>query len=136
MRISNHIEATATASPSSENGVTMIIAIGVMFVTSLLLVAAFTAANGDIHTSRITVDQKKAYYAALAGIQEYEYQLQYNPNYWQSCPEPHGKVTGDPQRRKRRIRELRSDDAGRRARDPEASKTCNSASPFSTMIES
>ena len=32
----------------SESGFTMIIAIGVMFVTSLLLAAAFTAANGDI----------------------------------------------------------------------------------------
>ena len=29
----------------------MIIAIGVMFVTGLLLVAAFTVANGDVHNS-------------------------------------------------------------------------------------
>ena len=37
----------------------MIIAIGVMFVTSLLLVAAFTAANGDVHNSQITSNRRR-----------------------------------------------------------------------------
>src|ERR1035441_1672313 len=53
----------------------MIIAIMVMFVSSLLMVAAFTAANGDIHLSHIDLTQKQAYFAALAGVQEYEYGL-------------------------------------------------------------
>jgi Tfp pilus assembly protein PilX len=120
-----------------ERGFTMLIAIGVMFVTSLLLVAAFTAANGDVHTSRLTVDQKKAYYAALAGIQEYEYQLQYNPNYWQSCPAPHGEVTGEPSKAAKEESEGSYEVTTLAAKtDPEASKTCNTASPFSTIIES
>ncbi len=73
----------------------MIIAIGVMFVTSLLLVAAFAVANGDIHLSSTDTNQKKAYYAALAGVQQYEYLLQANPNYWQTCEAPKSTVPAE-----------------------------------------
>ncbi|HXB16607.1 MAG TPA: hypothetical protein VNV44_12795 [Solirubrobacteraceae bacterium] len=71
--------------PRAQDGFTMIIAIGVMFVTALVLVAAFTVANGDVHNSRRSTLEKQAYYAALAGIQEYEVLLQQEPNYWQNC---------------------------------------------------
>ena len=66
----------------------MIIAMGVMLVTSLLLTAAFLAARGDIHLSHTDTAQKEAYYAALAGVQEFEYEMQVNPDYWQTCGEP------------------------------------------------
>ena len=39
-----------------------------MLVTSLLLVAAFTSANSEIHLTATDRAQKKAYYAAVAGI--------------------------------------------------------------------
>jgi hypothetical protein len=107
----------------------MIIALGVMFVTSLLLVVAFTAANGDIHNSQTNVDQKKAYYAAVAGVQEYEYQLQHNPNYWESCPKPSGEVPGEG-KQTFAVTTLAA------KTDPEASKVCSAASPFSTIVES
>ena len=63
----------------------MIIALGVMFVTGLLLVAAFTAAHGDVEASHENVTDKQAYYAALAGMQQYEYKLEANPSYWETC---------------------------------------------------
>ena len=66
----------------------MIITLGVMLVTSLLLVAAFTAANGEIRLTSIDKAQKKAYYAAEAGIQDYEYHLTQNGNYLSYCTEP------------------------------------------------
>lgn len=66
----------------------MIIAIGVMFVSSLLLLAAFTAANGEIHLSSSDTAQKKAYYAALAGIENYEQHLTQDGNYLTYCTEP------------------------------------------------
>ncbi len=118
-----------------ERGFTMIIAIGVMFVTSMLLVAAFTAVNGDVHNSQTNVDQKKAYYAAAAGIQEYEYQLQANPDYWETCPAPKGEVPGEG-------KETFEDTTLAATTDPEAAKgtppekVCNASSPFSTIIES
>ena len=57
----------------------MIIAMGVMLVTSLLLTASFLATQGDIRLSHTDTAQKEAYYAALAGVQEFEYQMQVNP---------------------------------------------------------
>jgi len=114
---------------ADDRGFTMIIAIMVMFVTSLLLVAAFTAANGEVHNSQINVEQKQAYYAALAGVQEYEYQLQFNPNYWQTCPEPKGAVPGE-ETESYAVTTLSA------KTNPEASKKCNAANPFSTIIES
>lgn len=73
-------------SASREDGFTMIIALGVMFVTSLILAAVFVAANGDIGLTRTDTAQKKAYYAALAGISTYKYHLASKSDYWKSCP--------------------------------------------------
>jgi Tfp pilus assembly protein PilX len=70
-----------------EAGFTMIVAIIVLFVTSLLVAGALVAANGDIHATSTDTSRKKAYYAALAGINAYQYQLSANPNYWIKCPE-------------------------------------------------
>ncbi|HEY2535790.1 MAG TPA: hypothetical protein VGI24_02280 [Solirubrobacteraceae bacterium] len=64
----------------------MIIALGVLFVTSLILAAVFVAADGDIGLTRTDTAQKKAYYAALAGISTYKYHLASEPNYWKKCP--------------------------------------------------
>lgn len=66
----------------------MIIVIGVMFVTSLLLVAAFTSTRSDIHLTSADASQKKAYYAAQAGIEDYEYHLTQDGNYLSYCTEP------------------------------------------------
>src|ERR1700680_2932218 len=81
--------------PGAEAGFTMIIALGVMLVSSLLLVATFTAIRGDAHQSHVDVTQKQAYFAALAGIQEYQYKLEANANYWSTCPKPEGAVPGE-----------------------------------------
>jgi Tfp pilus assembly protein PilX len=69
----------------SQEGVTIVIAMGVMLVTSLLLAGAFVATQDDIGLSHTDTMQKQAYYAALAGVQEFEYKMQVNPNYWQTC---------------------------------------------------
>jgi Tfp pilus assembly protein PilX len=71
-----------------EDGVTMIIVISVMFITSLLLVAAFTAAGGEIHLTKTDRAQKKAYYAAEAGIEDYEYHLTQDGDYLGYCANP------------------------------------------------
>jgi Tfp pilus assembly protein PilX len=71
-----------------QEGFTLILVLGVMLVTSLLLVAAFTAANGEIHLTSTDRAQKKAYYAAEAGIEDYEYHLTQDGNYLSYCTEP------------------------------------------------
>ena len=66
----------------------MIIVISVMFITSLLLVAVFTAASGEIHLTRTDRAQKKAYYAAEAGVEDYEYHLTQDGDYLSYCASP------------------------------------------------
>jgi hypothetical protein len=63
----------------------MIVTIGVLLVTSLLLVASFTAASGDINLTHVDLSAKKAYYAAKAGISNYAFHLNADFNYWTYC---------------------------------------------------
>jgi hypothetical protein len=117
----------------AQDGVTMIIAMFVMLVTSLLLVAVFTAANGDTQISHIDLTQKQAYDAALTGAQEYEYKLEANPDYWESCPEPKGNVPGESSE-SFEVTTLPANSA------PSTENTCSEAkppsNPFKTLIES
>jgi len=75
-----------------ESGYTLIFAIVVMFVSSLLITAALASTSGDIHLTRTYTSQQKAYFAAQAGIQVYEYHLSVEPNYWLSCPKTSSTV--------------------------------------------
>ncbi len=107
----------------------MIITIGVMFVAGLLTIAAFTAANGDIHLSHEDNSQKQAYYAALAGIQAYEYQMQVNPDYWETCNAPSGNVAEGSSERYE-VKLLVASTA------PFGTTACSTSKPFETMIQS
>jgi Tfp pilus assembly protein PilX len=71
-----------------DDGVTMIVILGVMTVTSLLVIAAFTSANGEVHLTATDTSQKKAYYAAEAGVEDYEYHLTQDGDYLDYCTEP------------------------------------------------
>jgi len=114
---------------AGQGGFTMIIALGVMFVTSLLLVAAFTAANGEVAATKTTANQKQAYYAALAGVQEYEYLLQSNPDYWETCVGPKNTVAEEPVERYE-VSLLPASTA------PTGTTECVTTNPFATEIES
>ena len=70
---------------ASEDGFTMFAALGVMLVTTMLSVAAFAAANGDITVSRVDQDRKQAFAAAEAGMNDYTFHLADDPSYWSYC---------------------------------------------------
>ncbi|MFZ1155373.1 MAG: hypothetical protein WAN93_10760, partial [Solirubrobacteraceae bacterium] len=106
----------------------MIVVLGVLFVGGLLAVAAFTATNGDINLSHRDSTEKQAYYAALAGVQEYEYQMQANPDYWETCKTPSGEVPQE-ENEQYEIKLLVASTAG-------ALKECSTSKPFESMIES
>jgi Tfp pilus assembly protein PilX len=94
MRMIEHLSAMYAAaqrrlpSARSEGGFTMIVALGVLLVSSLLLTAAFVAAGGDIHLSHNDTVAKKAYYAAQAGVNDYLYHLTQDGNYLTYCTTP------------------------------------------------
>jgi Tfp pilus assembly protein PilX len=86
-RITDPIRRLAAAL-GQEDGLTMIFILGVMTVTSLLVIVAFTSANGEIHLTSTDRAQKKAYYAAEAGVEDYEYHLTQDGNYLDYCVSP------------------------------------------------
>ncbi len=64
----------------------MIFALLALLVTGALVAAALSAANGDITLTHRTTSQEKAYFAAVAGIDRYQYQITSSPEYWKQCP--------------------------------------------------
>jgi hypothetical protein len=75
-----------------ERGFTMLLALYVLVITTLLLGAAYVAVLSDTGPARTDLDQKRAYAAAQAGIEQYDYDLNQNPNYWEGCPTPSGTI--------------------------------------------
>jgi len=106
----------------AEHGFTMIVVLGVMLVASVVLAAGFAASGNQIELSHKSVVAQQAYYGALAGVQEFEYQLQSNPNYWESCPSPAGTEEGEHYE----VKLLGAN----------GHSACNSAEPFKSAIES
>jgi Tfp pilus assembly protein PilX len=70
---------------AAEHGFTMVVVLGVLMVTSLLTAATVIALQGEIRLGSTNLSSKQAYSAAEAGVQAYLYQLNQNPNYWETC---------------------------------------------------
>ena len=70
---------------AAEDGWTLIAVLGVMLAGMALSVAAYAAAGGDTHLSRNDEDQKRAYAAAEAGVQDYFFHLTQDNAYWAKC---------------------------------------------------
>ncbi len=70
---------------AAEHGFTMVVVLGVLLVTSLLTAATVVALQGEIRLGSTNLSSKRAYAAAAAGVQAYLYQLNQNPNYWETC---------------------------------------------------
>ena len=64
----------------------MLLALIVLTVTTLMIAAAFVAANGDIGNSQHDLDGKRAYYAARAGLANFLYKVNKNTELWKTCP--------------------------------------------------
>ncbi len=63
----------------------MVIAIVVLLIGSLLVAGALTLVRGDIQLTSTETAQKKAYFAAVSGINEYKYRLNVEPGAWKAC---------------------------------------------------
>jgi hypothetical protein len=70
---------------ASESGFVMVVALGVLTVTSLLIAAIYVGVMADTQATSRSTDTEQAYYAARAGENAFLYQLDQNPNYWTTC---------------------------------------------------
>ncbi len=101
----------------------MIFAIIILFVSSLLVAAAFIAASGDVKLTHTTSSEKKAYYAALAGIAAFKYQLEAGPYYWKTCPSIPANATKEEKEGKRPVGEKVKESAEEAKRNAEEKRT-------------
>ncbi len=111
----------------------MLMALGVMVVAALLMAVAFKAASSDVQLSHADTTQKQAYYAALAGIQEYEYHLQANPDYWQTCATPSGSLREEEHKTEEEHYEIKLLPA---STAPTGTTACSTSNPVASMIQS
>ena len=72
----------------NESGLSMIIMLSVLTVTSMIIVAAYTSGTGEVRLTALDVAGKRAYYAAQAGISEYASHLAQDSNYLAFCTKP------------------------------------------------
>jgi Tfp pilus assembly protein PilX len=70
---------------NDEAGFTMIMTVIGLTLIAMLAVVAVTAVNGDTHLTRYDLNQKQAYEAAKAGIDDYAYHLHAENSYWTHC---------------------------------------------------
>jgi Tfp pilus assembly protein PilX len=70
---------------SDEGGFTLAVAMGIMLIASIVCVAAFQAAGGDLVPSGENSDRKQAFASAESGIAWYQSRLASDPDYWQKC---------------------------------------------------
>jgi type II secretory pathway pseudopilin PulG len=122
-----------------EEGFTMIVTLLTLLITSVLVAAALSAASGDAGLVRNDLDQKKAYYAAQAGISDYAFHVNQDVNYWTYCagvPAPTA-VNQWGSTANRRIVPGSTDESYALELLPANNATaCDPANPISTMIES
>ncbi len=74
-----------------EGGFTLLMTLAILFVSSLLVAGALANASGDVHLTRSNTGADDAYYAAQAGLQVYEYNLNSSLEYWKTCPHSEGE---------------------------------------------
>ena len=131
---------------TDERGFTMVVTMGVLMVSSLLLVAAFTATDGDTSVVRNDLDQKKAYYAAQAAISNYAFHLNQDVSYWKYCYTSatqggRSPAPGGPSAPANRVQVPGSADESYSwvplaASTAPAPPTCDPLNPVPTMLES
>jgi len=107
----------------SRDGFSIVLVLSVMLVTGLLLAAGFSALIGDVGLTQTCTNHTQAYYGALAGVQEYDYKLEANPDYWETCEAPSGEQEGVHYE----VKVL--------AASTSKESACNPASPFASAIE-
>lgn len=134
----------AAAISRDESGFTMIVTLAVLVTASLLMAAAFAAANGDIHLTQTDTNAKKAYYAAQAGISQYVYHLNQDINYWTYCTggsaaSNHALNQAGSTANKVPVPGASEEEYAIQllpaSTNKEAEPKCNSVSPVSSMIE-
>jgi hypothetical protein len=74
-----------------EEGFALIPTLGAIALITVLVTVSLAAANGDLHLVQRDLDTKRSYAAAQAGVIDYAFHLNNDPNYWAHCTDVPGK---------------------------------------------
>jgi hypothetical protein len=118
-----------------ERGYTVLLALMVLVVTSMLLAATYVAVTGDTGATRTDLDQQRAYTAAEAGISQYIFQLNQNPDYWNTCAGYPTPITGTVGSSDNGSVEQYSYRPIAATTAPSTDQHCDTANAIGTMIE-
>jgi hypothetical protein len=69
-----------------EGGFALIFAIAILLICGLLVGASLAATREDVTLTHTYSNEQRAYFAAVASVNAYKYQLSVEPNYWTTCP--------------------------------------------------
>jgi hypothetical protein len=82
LNYSSRVRKAAT----DEGGFALFFAIMLMLVCTLLVGAAIMSTREDVALTHTYSNEQGAYFAAVAGVDAYKYQLSANSSYWTTCP--------------------------------------------------
>ena len=124
---------------SDDSGFAMATVVMGIAVATILAVAAVAATNSDIQLTGRSIDEKRAYEAAQAGVADYSYHLNNDNGYWARCtdvPTPNAVNQMNPTTIK--TRPVPGDTGARYSIEllPATGKSaCSTSDPIGTMIE-
>ena len=136
--MSVNVKAIAARLRDSEDGFTMILAVVTMMISAVLVAAALSSASGDFHLINNDLNQKKAYYAAQAGISDYAFHLNQDVNFWTYCtnvPAPTAVNQVGSTAKRRSVPGSASETYAIELLPATGQSACSTADPIGTMIE-
>jgi type II secretory pathway pseudopilin PulG len=137
--MSVNVRDIARSLRDSEDGFTMVLAIVTMLVSSILVAAALSTASGDFQLINNDLNQKKAYYAAQAGISDYAFHLNQDVNYWTYCtsvPTPTAVNQVGSTANRRNVPGSSDESYAIELLPATGHSACSTSDPIGTMIES
>jgi Tfp pilus assembly protein PilX len=121
-----------------EDGFTVAVAVGAMFLISILTAAALAATNGDLHLTRNDLDHRRAYAAAQAGIGDYAFHLSADTGYWAKCtsvPTPNAVNQQGSTANRRSVAGSADESYAIELLPATGQSTCSTTNPATTMLE-
>ena len=122
-----------------EQGFTMAPVVIAGMLISLVVAVSLSAAQGDLNLTRNDLDQKQAYEAGRAGLNDYAHHLNNDTNYWSLCtnvPQPSAVNQMGSTAKRRPVPGSTGSSYAIELLPANGQPSCSAANPTGSMIES
>jgi Tfp pilus assembly protein PilX len=121
-----------------DDGFTVAVAMGTMFMVGLITAAALAATRGDLNLTRNDLDHRQAYAAAQAGISDYAFHLSTDTGYWAKCtsvPSPNAVNQIGSTTRRRAVPGSSTETYAIELIPATGQSSCSTTTPATSMLE-